>query len=231
MLTPTHRQERWRGPDGAPAFPDGGMLFAARASIAASSAAAPPSGAGDNRWRPPGGHRCGAARGPPVPEPAKTMSTMTAYGGDSEVSPPASGRYAAAASAAGRRRSRSTQASSGAAGEHLGGERERKECGQGRAPIAARSLRPRASVRWPTDSARVPVAAEVAAFEGEVGGNEEVMAPGRRRMAQSSPMPRANLAGPRAAALPAARTEVPHPDRMRSINASSPRALFIVSQA
>jgi hypothetical protein len=164
-----------------------------------------------------------------------TMSASTSPQGDSEVSPPASGTADWSANPRRPVKKRSTQRRPARVESISAGSASERKAASGRAPIAARSLRPRASVRCPTDSGGCKsrrkwrpsrVKSVVTRISWPLGG---------RRMAQSSPMPRATPRAwpwlPLPAAPAAARQAAPHRDRICSISSSSPISLFIVSQA
>ena len=137
------------------------------------------------------------------------MSASTCSLGDSDVSPPASGTSCRAASPSSPSRKPSSQFASLAT---LRGRASERNAAIGRAPIAARSLRPRASARCPIDSGECQSRRKCRpSSEKSVVTSRSCPWRGRR-MAQSSPMPsRRDAAGP----LPARR-------RIRSIRASSP---------
>ena len=136
------------------------------------------------------------------------MSANTCSLGDSEVSPPASGTLCCAARPSSPSRKPSSQSVSRAT---LRGKASERNAAIGRAPIAARSLSPRASARCPMDSGECQSRRKCRPSR-EKSVVTSRSCPGRgRRMAQSSPMPNCReVAGP-----PARR-------RIRSIKASSP---------
>ena len=107
------------------------------------------------------------------------MSASTSPEGDSAVSPPASVTADASARARESGEEAVDPAASGGGCEHLAGQREREERGErtrahgGQIAQAARQGAVADGFR------RMPVAAEVAAFQREVGGDQDFVAAGR----------------------------------------------------
>ena len=132
-----------------------------------------------------------------LPRGTPPMSTMSAIAtGDSERSPPASGSLYASANESRPPRNSSTHAGRrpDCVVSSRGNPNERKAA-MGRAPMAARSLRPLAKARWPTDAGECQSrrkwrpAMERSVVTANSSGR------GRSR-AQSSPMPSRTIPSP-----------------------------------
>ena len=104
------------------------------------------------------------------------MSARMWSQGDSEVSPPASGDLVAAARARRPSRKPSTKRRSVATAR---GHGEREEGGEGLGAHGGEIAESAGEGTVADGGGGVPVAAEVAAFEREVGGNEEFVTAGR----------------------------------------------------
>jgi hypothetical protein len=153
-------------------------------------------------------------------------SRPLAIAGDSAVSPPASGTRYLRASA----RKPSMNLSSHAAGSRAGTASERKTA-SGSAPIAAKSLRPRARQRWPADSGgchsrRKCLPSSVKSVVTQISCPRE-----GRRTAQSSPTPRGTARDPdptRAARRRIVSISSSSPEIMRN-GAGRPRRIYLRS--
>ena len=151
-----------------------------RFNIVVSSAAAPPSCPVTYNASPAAAPERRRAS-PLGAEPTSTMSArMWPFfpPGDSEVSPPASGTRCISARPCRPAKKCSIQARPSAVVTIGAGRARERKAARGVAPMAARSLKPRARQRWPTRFRRMEVSSKVTALqEVQVRGDEDLQSP------------------------------------------------------
>ena len=121
------------------------------------------------------------------------MSARMRFAGDWEVSPPARGTLWRSARARKPLKKEEIQVLPDLFASMSAGRARERKAARGVAPMAARSLRPRARQRWPTDSGgwRSRRKCRFSRVKSVVTSTSE--SSGGRRMAQSSPIPRGRV--------------------------------------